>query len=128
MAKVLDNMYCIMYALCETLPIAKLCYAMCLQYGYRLPESDAGMLYYQVYFKKIGSKLFTYPEVCLRSHGMTTFNCADVTSVLQQFLADIQAKMPKICGMKFTINSQAQYASNALTTVHKVLKKTSKNS
>ncbi|KAK2188961.1 hypothetical protein NP493_119g08023 [Ridgeia piscesae] len=30
-------------------------------YGYRLPDTDEGMIYYQVYFKPIGNTLFTYP-------------------------------------------------------------------
>ncbi len=31
------------------------------QYGYRLPEDDTGMLFYQVYFRPLGYTLYTYP-------------------------------------------------------------------
>lgn len=31
-------------------------------YGYRLPETDDDLFYFQVNFKLIGSKLFTYPR------------------------------------------------------------------
>jgi hypothetical protein len=41
--------------------LLKLHHKNVFQYGYRIPESDEGMLYYQVYFKPIGNKLFTYP-------------------------------------------------------------------
>ena len=32
-----------------------------LQYGYRLPETEEDVIYYQVYFRPIGETLFTYP-------------------------------------------------------------------
>ena len=80
---------------------------VCFQYGYRLPDSDDGMLYYQIYFSMLRSAgLFTYPEVCLRQSGdMMTFNCPDASAVLQQFLADVKAKMPRICGVSLDIGS-----------------------
>ncbi|KAK3085939.1 hypothetical protein FSP39_011052 [Pinctada imbricata] len=31
-------------------------------YGYRLPDNEAGMIYYQIYFRPLGDRLFTYPE------------------------------------------------------------------
>ena len=41
------------------------------QYGYRLPETDDNMLYYQVYFRPVGQILFTYPFRNLRWPGST---------------------------------------------------------
>ena len=32
------------------------------QYGYRLPESDEDMIYYQINFGPLGGRLFTYPD------------------------------------------------------------------
>ena len=78
------------------------------------------MLYYQVYFKLIGPRLFTYPEVCLRSRDVTTFNCPDVDLVLQGFLADVRTKMAALCGKKFEIRNRAMYVDNSLTSAQEV--------
>ncbi|XP_033754812.1 uncharacterized protein C18orf63-like [Pecten maximus] len=31
-------------------------------YGYRLPDSDDGVIYYQVHFRPLGGRIFTYPS------------------------------------------------------------------
>ena len=96
---------------------------MLLQYGYRLPESDEGMLYYQIYFSMLRSSgLFTYPEVCLRQSGdMMTYNCPDSDAVLRQFLADVNLKIPKICGMAFNIINRPMFLDRSLVNVLQVI-------
>ena len=42
-------------------PLLPILVIFSIQYGYRLPEDDIGMIYYQVYFRPLGGTLFTYP-------------------------------------------------------------------
>ena len=78
-----------------------------LQYGYRLPENDDGMLYYQVYFKLIGSQLFTYPEVCLRAaNELLVLPHANSLELFRQFFDDVKVEFSRVCGSKCEITDQ----------------------
>ena len=85
-----------------------------LQYGYRLPEDDSNLLYYQVYFKLVGEMLFTYPDVCIRPRPALTFPRADPAPILSAFLADLAARLPAACGQPLRLVRDPAYTTPAL--------------
>ncbi|XP_032874760.1 uncharacterized protein C18orf63 homolog [Amblyraja radiata] len=84
-------------------------------YGYNLPEikSDSA-LYYTVYFKLIGEKLFTYPSCCIRSEPVQFFPRVDLESVLTSFFSDFKKTFPSLCGSPIKITSKPYYTTNEL--------------
>lgn len=90
------------------------------QYGYRLPETDEGMLYYQIFFRPLAHTLFTYPECCVRLHDALTFNASNSTEIMEQFLKDIHTKIPVLCGRKLQFQPQAMYTVPKLLQVNQV--------
>ncbi|XP_072052020.1 uncharacterized protein [Amphiura filiformis] len=83
-------------------------------YGYRLPESDTGIIYYNIYFPAIGNTLFTYPDFCVFKREPVLLPRADPTTIIPPFLADLQSKLPSICGFPFKVNPKAQYPTTGL--------------
>lgn len=37
------------------------CWCFHFQYGYRLPDNDDDRIYYQINFRPLGPRIFTYP-------------------------------------------------------------------
>ncbi|XP_022082271.1 uncharacterized protein LOC110974745 [Acanthaster planci] len=80
-------------------------------YGYRLPESDVGVLYYNIYFPAIGPTLFTYPEFCIRKDEPILQARVDPAPIISAFLTDLRHKLPSVCGSSFQITPKALYTS-----------------
>ncbi|XP_038066552.1 uncharacterized protein LOC119736608 [Patiria miniata] len=83
-------------------------------YGYRLPETDVGVLYYNVYFPAIGPTLFTYPEFCIRKDEPILQARIDPAPILNAFLTDLQYKVSSVCGTAFEVTPKAQYINTGL--------------
>ncbi|XP_062911095.1 uncharacterized protein C18orf63-like isoform X2 [Mobula hypostoma] len=82
-------------------------------YGYNLPEINSDMaLYYTVYFKLIGEKLFTYPFCCIRSEPVQFYPRVDLESVLTSFFSDLKITFSSLCGLPIKITSKPYYATN----------------
>ncbi|XP_071176051.1 uncharacterized protein C18orf63-like [Mytilus edulis] len=96
-------------------------------YGYRLPEEEEGMIYYQINFRPLGERLFSYPEPCLRARDIQRIQRVDPKPILISFLQDLQKKMPRICGFPLKLHSKACYPTIDLTEVTKVEKRTTQN-
>ncbi|XP_060075255.1 uncharacterized protein C18orf63-like [Ylistrum balloti] len=78
-------------------------------YGYRLPESENGVIYYQVHFRPLGGRIFTYPEVCLRASDIQRVPRVDPRPILTAFLQVVQSKMSSICGSPLRLQTKAKY-------------------
>ncbi|XP_078253954.1 uncharacterized protein C18orf63 homolog [Rhinoraja longicauda] len=84
-------------------------------YGYNLPEiNNDSALYYTVYFKLIGEKLFTYPTCCIRSEPVQFFPRVDLESVLTSFFSDFKKTFPSLCGSPIKITNKPYYTTNEL--------------
>ncbi|XP_059827347.1 uncharacterized protein C18orf63-like [Hypanus sabinus] len=85
-------------------------------YGYNLPEINSDMaLYYTVYFKLIGEKLFTYPFCCIRSEPVQFYPRVDLESVVTTFFSDLKITFSSLCGLPIKITSKPYYATNELS-------------
>ncbi|XP_045194034.2 uncharacterized protein C18orf63-like [Mercenaria mercenaria] len=83
-------------------------------YGYRLPESEEDMNFYQIRFGPLGGKLFTYPEVCLRGRDLQKMARVDPKPILRSFMLEIQSKFPTVCGCPIKLQSKAKFPSTDL--------------
>ncbi|XP_059502315.1 LOW QUALITY PROTEIN: uncharacterized protein C18orf63-like [Stegostoma tigrinum] len=85
-------------------------------YGYNLPEiNDDVALYYTVYFKLIGEKLFTYPFCCVRSEPVQFFPRVDLEAVLTSFFSDLKVNFSNLCGLPIKMTSKPYSATNELS-------------
>ncbi|XP_066480540.1 uncharacterized protein C18orf63 homolog [Tiliqua scincoides] len=82
-------------------------------YGYILPEDLK--IYCSIYFKPIGEQLFTYPLSCIRSQPVQYFPRVDLEGVLNAFLTDLKAIIPRTCGFPLKMTSKALYTTQELT-------------
>lgn len=79
------------------------------QYGYRLPETDKGILYYAIYFPMTGSRkgeLFIYPDICVTEDLHQSPLYGECKLVTDSFMEDLMQIMPKMCGHKLRLNNQ----------------------
>ncbi|XP_048732931.1 uncharacterized protein LOC125649413 isoform X3 [Ostrea edulis] len=76
-------------------------------YGYRLPEDD--VIYYQIHFKPLGDRVFTYPNVCLRARDIHCLPRVDPRPILVAFMQDLKNKMPTVCGYRLQLQTKANY-------------------
>ncbi|XP_043545278.1 uncharacterized protein C18orf63-like [Chiloscyllium plagiosum] len=84
-------------------------------YGYNLPEiTDDITIYYTVYFKLIGEKLFTYPFCCVRTEPVQFFPRVDLEPVLTSFFSDLKVNFSSLCGLPIKITNKPYYATNEL--------------
>ncbi len=91
-----------------------------IQHGYRLPEDDQGILYYQLYFKPVGETLFTYPDFCIRQRSPIVLARVDPMPILHAFLSDFRTKLPTICGCPLKLHPKAKFTNNQLMEIHEV--------
>ena len=98
-----------------------------VQYGYRLPDEEGEVLYYQVYFKPIGEILFTYPEYCLRPNGLFVLPRVDPRPIVQAFLGDLASRLPSVCGRKLNFRpNEPRYLEVGLNPMTQVRAQTDK--
>ncbi|XP_071784966.1 uncharacterized protein [Asterias amurensis] len=83
-------------------------------YGYRLPDSSAGVMYYNIYFPAIGPTLFTYPEYCIRKQETTLQTRVDPAPIINAFIADLRYKLPSVCSAAFEVTPKAQFTNTGL--------------
>ncbi|CAH1778773.1 unnamed protein product [Owenia fusiformis] len=83
-------------------------------YGYRLPDSDEGMLYFQIFFGFNGGSYLTYPGCCIRTRNMLTFPRTNPQPIIADFLSDLRSKLPSVCGEKLLFNPKPQYPQATL--------------
>ncbi|KAJ8042511.1 hypothetical protein HOLleu_13580 [Holothuria leucospilota] len=83
-------------------------------YGYRLPENDTGIYFFNIHFPMIGSNIFTYPSLCVRRREPQIIPRVDPKSILQAFLKDVKVKMPSVCGLPLQFCDQAKYTKNVM--------------
>ncbi|XP_059671801.1 uncharacterized protein C18orf63 homolog [Gavia stellata] len=85
-------------------------------YGYILPEDlEETKTYFNVYFKPIGERLFTYPLSCIRSQPMQYFPRTDSECVLNSFLSDMKCNLSHLCGFPVKMTSKALFATQELS-------------
>ncbi|KAL5022848.1 hypothetical protein ScPMuIL_002003 [Solemya velum] len=84
-------------------------------YGYRLPETEEDLLFYQVHFRPLGNTYYTYPDVCLRARDIQRVPRVDPKPILMAFLKDLHGKLPNICGMPLKLQTKANYPTLGLT-------------
>ncbi|CAH1269031.1 C18orf63 [Branchiostoma lanceolatum] len=80
-------------------------------YGYRLPESEDGLFYYNVYFRPIGENTFTYPCWCVRKSDIVELMRTDSAAVAAAFLADLHTRLPSMCGHVLRFTKKPLYAT-----------------
>nr|XP_034338422.1 uncharacterized protein C18orf63 isoform X2 [Crassostrea gigas] len=96
-------------------------------YGYRLPDNDDDRIYYQINFRPLGPRIFTYPDVCLRSRDILALPRVDPRPILVTFLQDLKAKMSTLCGHLLQLQSRANYLLTELSSVTQKEKSDSSN-
>ncbi|XP_078338366.1 uncharacterized protein LOC111137599 isoform X2 [Crassostrea virginica] len=87
-------------------------------YGYRLPENEDDRIYYQVHFRPLGPRIFTYPDVCLRSRDIHCLPRVEPRPILVAFLQDMRTKMSTICGHRLQLQSRANYLTTDLLSIN----------
>ncbi|KAM6318942.1 uncharacterized protein C18orf63 homolog [Aegotheles albertisi] len=85
-------------------------------YGYILPEDlEETKVYFNVYFKPIGERFFTYPLSCIRSQPVQYFPRTDSERVLNSFISDMKCNLSHLCGFPVKMTSKALYATQELS-------------
>ncbi|XP_009979114.1 PREDICTED: uncharacterized protein C18orf63 homolog, partial [Tauraco erythrolophus] len=85
-------------------------------YGYILPEDlEEKKIYFNVYFKPIGERFFTYPLSCIRSQPVQYFPRTNSESVLNSFISDMKRNLSHLCGFPVKMTSKALYATQELS-------------
>ncbi|KAI4481527.1 hypothetical protein M0802_013973 [Mischocyttarus mexicanus] len=74
-------------------------------YGYRLPQTPEGIIYYNIKFSSPGVNRFTYPSTCVAFKPIQLFPCNDSKYIISQFIDDIHETISEICGKRFQILS-----------------------
>nr|XP_046467090.1 uncharacterized protein LOC124211751 [Neodiprion pinetum] len=67
-------------------------------YGYNLPESDVGLIYYQVCFPWPEQNYYHYPSCCIKAVQPTQLFPDNGEHITQQFLQDLTERVPTIFG------------------------------
>ncbi|XP_046736714.1 uncharacterized protein LOC124405668 [Diprion similis] len=67
-------------------------------YGYNLPESDVGLIYYQVCFPWSEQSFYHYPSCCVKSVQPTQLFPDNGEHITKQFVQDLTERVPNICG------------------------------
>ncbi|XP_062596488.1 uncharacterized protein C18orf63-like [Saccostrea cucullata] len=88
-------------------------------YGYRLPENEEDIIYYQIHFRPLGDRVFTYPDVCLRARDIHCLPRVNPKPILVAFLQDLKNKMSTVCGYRLQFQSKASYLTMELCSVNK---------
>ncbi|CAM1331858.1 C18orf63 (predicted) [Pycnogonum litorale] len=78
------------------------------QYGYRLPDEEPPH-YYNIFFKMIGNKLFTYPECCIRHTDAITLPTQQPKVVVEEFVKILNDKVTNICSLPFKIDADGTF-------------------
>lgn len=66
-----------------------------------MPETEVGLIYYQLNFPGLGNGTFTYPSCCVSSDKLDLLFIKNGYYVVSQFLNDLTATVPKIFGTEF---------------------------
>ncbi|XP_067652749.1 uncharacterized protein C18orf63-like [Haliotis asinina] len=80
-------------------------------YGYRLPDTEEDMIFYQISFRQNGGKLFTYPSVCLRAADMQQIPRIDPKPILIAFIQDLHNKLPSVCDHPLKFLPKVRYTT-----------------
>ncbi|XP_049856962.1 uncharacterized protein C18orf63-like isoform X1 [Schistocerca gregaria] len=79
-------------------------------YGYRLPESDENLIYYNVFFLPLAPNQYSYPNICICHMNAMVLKQVNFEAVLKEFLRDVNKKMPSVCGQSFILSCRLGYA------------------
>ncbi|XP_014605448.1 PREDICTED: uncharacterized protein C18orf63-like [Polistes canadensis] len=74
-------------------------------YGYRLPQTSEGIIYYNIKFPFSSVNRFTYPNTCVAFKPIQLFPCNDSEYIISQFIDDICETISDICGNRLQILS-----------------------
>ncbi|KAF7383763.1 hypothetical protein HZH68_014520 [Vespula germanica] len=74
-------------------------------YGYRLPKTPEGIIYYNIKFSSPGVNHFIYPSTCVALKPIQLFPCNDSEYIISQFIDDMRKTIPEICGKRLQILS-----------------------
>ncbi|XP_047366408.1 uncharacterized protein LOC124955677 isoform X1 [Vespa velutina] len=74
-------------------------------YGYRLPKTPEGIIYYNIKFSSPGVNHFTYPSTCVALKPLQLFPSNDNEYIISLFIDDIRKTISEICGKKLQILS-----------------------
>ncbi|XP_046828623.1 uncharacterized protein C18orf63-like isoform X1 [Vespa crabro] len=74
-------------------------------YGYRLPKTPEGIIYYNIKFSSPGVNHFTYPSTCVALKPLQLFPSNDNEYIISQFIDDIRKTISEICGKKLQLLS-----------------------
>ncbi|KAG1682943.1 hypothetical protein GQR58_010474 [Nymphon striatum] len=71
-------------------------------YGYRLPETPP-QIYYNINFRMISDKIFTYPQWCIHQQNPTKVFSQNPKLIFKDFLHILQIKVAVVCDYTFTV-------------------------
>ncbi|PIK50053.1 hypothetical protein BSL78_13062 [Apostichopus japonicus] len=83
-------------------------------YGYRLPEEEDDMFYFNVHFPMIGNNVFTYPSLCVRRSEPCVIPRISQESILSAFLRDVKSKISSVCGLPLNFCEEASYTKGVM--------------
>ncbi|KAM6900106.1 uncharacterized protein C18orf63 homolog [Xenentodon cancila] len=86
-------------------------------YGYRLPElPEKEVVYCSVYFRPLGSRLFTYPLSCIRLQPVQRCPRVDLQGVSASFLSHVRDRLQSVCGFPARLTSKPCFQTVSLST------------
>nr|XP_031842048.1 uncharacterized protein C18orf63-like [Nomia melanderi] len=85
-------------------------------YGYSLPKSNDGILYFEIKFPVPRLHTFIYPHICIISGSIDILPSRDKELIVTQFISDMLAKLPTICGNQLKISKHAFHDTSTLNT------------
>lgn len=90
------------------------------QYGYRLPDQDKDLLYFDIKFFD-GSPIFTYPLICVRPFNPVFLKKMNSDEIVNEFLADMISAVPILLGenYKTPVFFQPDYGLSSASQVRK---------
>ena len=85
------------------------------QYGYSLPKSKDGILFYEIKFPIPRSNIFIYPSLCVTSGPLDIIPNRDKEVTITHFLSDMLVKVPIICGQQLQISKHTPFKTENIS-------------
>ncbi|KAK2580506.1 hypothetical protein KPH14_006241 [Odynerus spinipes] len=83
-------------------------------YDYYLPQTEEGIVYYEVKFLS-GTSSFIYPSVCVATGPAQFFSCINADSITSQFVNALLNTLSKICNKQLFVYNKNKEQNHQLT-------------
>ncbi|KAI4491829.1 hypothetical protein M0804_003221 [Polistes exclamans] len=90
--------------------------------GYYLPETEDGIIYYEVKFHASKGDNFIYPSICVVKGPFQYIPCKDGNSIISHFIHDLCNTFNKVCDKQLYIYNSNKEINHRLNLSDEVLK------